>query len=518
MVALPKEGSNEKFDHVLIDLNQILHVVMRKSRNHEHGLALLMLELDACIEMATPTQTLVIAMDGPPCAAKLATQRRRRSSIIRRNIAKIEQLEQLVQTGKRKLRKSALVNRKRKAAGELRALSLTPGTAMMEKAAHATLYWAWQRMSNPRSPLRRVQIFFSPSTVPGEGEVKLLEWLYTKRRKGSSIAILGGDSDLVLEALIVPPTVTHDIFVLLPDGPNKYLCVSLWETTRSLQQNYIQHMTMANVMKVRTDLVVLFILNGNDYLPKLRGSSGFSKLFQAYKKIQSDWYVAGRADDAYMVDPDSLNFNLEFCIDFFSYVNRTSNVTAFVEEDPVKARNALSKLHSLADCGILPKPIQFSTVRYDEDEEEGSEVLNADEDDNIEAAPPYQDDELNEDDESEEDFDEDDESGDQCLLRLTLGNPESEDSYTYELWWDRDKRERPGRHKLAEMALADLFGEEYVFDDTDDDEDSVDDQARILVAAEGKVDLYLHGILWNLQTYQVSRFPKVLNMYPLLLH
>ena len=46
-----------------------------------------------------------------------------------------------------------------------------------------------------------------------------------------SYAILGGDSDLVLEELVIQAT---HVFVLLPDGKNRYLSVSLWETSRTL--------------------------------------------------------------------------------------------------------------------------------------------------------------------------------------------------------------------------------------------------------------------------------------------
>ena len=42
--------------------------------------------------------------------------------------------------------------------------------------------------------------------------------------KGDSIAILGGDSDMVVQGLVVPPCITHNVFVILTtDNNNKYL-------------------------------------------------------------------------------------------------------------------------------------------------------------------------------------------------------------------------------------------------------------------------------------------------------
>ena len=51
----------------------------------------------------------------------------------------------------------------------------------MERMEQTILYWAWQRLSNPRHPLynrlRKVKIYVSGSQIAGEGEVKLLEWV-----------------------------------------------------------------------------------------------------------------------------------------------------------------------------------------------------------------------------------------------------------------------------------------------------------------------------------------------------
>ena len=314
MLDMVASESNDSFDHVLVDMNQLLHICIRKSRSDGHGLTMLMKELDAIVDLATPTQSLVLAMDGPPSAAKLATQRGRRSSVVSKSRWKLKHLEKL----KARLKPSQYARKQRRIKAEIRTLRITPGTSFMEKAENAILYWAWQRLSNPGSKLSRnnVKIFLSSSTVPGEGEVKLLEWIYSRPRKGSSICILGGDSDLVLEGLVIPPAVSHNVFVLLPDGSKKYLSVSLWETTRRLHQ-YLPHVTTENIMKVRTDLVVLLILNGNDYLPKLRGSSGFNKLFHAYLRQHREWQADGRESDAFLVHPDSLEFNLPFALAFF---------------------------------------------------------------------------------------------------------------------------------------------------------------------------------------------------------
>ena len=73
-------------------------------------------------------------------------------------------------------------------------LNITPGTAYMDRVTNALLYWAWKCVSNPFWPKfdnknghhvtnqhgmsrGQVKIYINPSYVPGEGEIKLLDWI-----------------------------------------------------------------------------------------------------------------------------------------------------------------------------------------------------------------------------------------------------------------------------------------------------------------------------------------------------
>jgi hypothetical protein len=64
-------------------------------------------------------------------------------------------------------------------------------------------------------------------------------------------------------------------------------------------------------------LVLLLILNGNDYLPRLV-ATGFKGVFQCYLTLLERWIVTnGSIDGAGLVDPNTLSFRLEFCAQFF---------------------------------------------------------------------------------------------------------------------------------------------------------------------------------------------------------
>ena len=100
----------------------------------------------------------------------------------------------------------------------------------------------------------------------------------------------------------------------------------------------------------------------------------------------------------------------------------------------------------------------------------------------------------------------------ECLFRLSLGRPESEDYHTCEVSWPCEEARRYGQHQLAAMAIADLLNGEDIFGD-DDDDDDVANTWHIRQTAESQVDSYLYGILWNLQTYQVRELGMAASIY-----
>ena len=166
--------SSDSFDHVLVDMNQILHVVLRRSRNRDQAMKSLMVELDILIGRCKPVQSLVLAIDGSPAAAKLATQRKRRFAILKNTQFKMENFDKL------RMSKKKRAKRMRNYKAELQSLELTPGTECMRTMESALLYWSWQRLHSQGKSysklLPQVRIYISSSQVPGEGEYLVL-WL-----------------------------------------------------------------------------------------------------------------------------------------------------------------------------------------------------------------------------------------------------------------------------------------------------------------------------------------------------
>ena len=238
------------YDHVLIDANQYLHSTLRRAYNRnakkrlrnetidwDHGLdedtlelslVFLFKELDHLVtSIAIPRKSVVIALDGSPGAAKLDIQRERRFGVYRKAEIQRKQIRILKERGWND--SDFGINSSSNIKGieniifakhdrEQISLNISPGTDYMNRVTNTLLYWAWTNMSKRHWPISStddrsphpVKIYISPSSVPGEGEVKLIDFLMrghnsTKPSKhkslvkmGDSVAIIGGDSDLVL--------------------------------------------------------------------------------------------------------------------------------------------------------------------------------------------------------------------------------------------------------------------------------------------------------------------------------
>jgi hypothetical protein len=606
--------SHDRFDHVLVDMNQILHGILRRARGEDHAIKLLMYELDQVLVLTNPTQSLVLAIDGPAPAAKIATQRKRRFALLRNTQFKLKHFDKL------RLSKKERARRLRSYQSELRSLQLTPGTESIQTMEQTVLYWAWQRLHTQGRPyskiLPRLKIYISSSRVPGEGEIKLLEWVnnfrgYLSKNAGQSIALVGGDADLLLEAMVIPPSWTHNVFVLRPDevqnnqnrgggytnkngiatdgstakkrkrknvpGGKIVLCTSVWEMTRDLDE-YCRKELSTKVynpesnkrdqnllLQLRTDLVLLLILNGNDYLPKTVATD-FRYILDTYMTTMKYWLernasieqkggdgskpassksssgTTRRTRQVGLVDPNTLTFRLEFCASFFRALGRDSPTD---EERSMSVKNSvrrtyLSILNDMASVGFIPSPIRYS---YFDPSDSNSFLIAVNKINGAEEREGNDDDEEEEEDgdyvenddyekfedENDDDDDDDDLSNDNdsqiaiedsvegynefaagmdnaVLIVLTLGKPGTEDFQRYEILSEGGTKTNSDKQLLAKKALEDLAIVDVI--DAQDDITRTDYEWELEKPADSNIERYLAGLLWTLQTYQDGVCPN----------
>eukprot|EP01044_Picomonas_judraskeda_P000507 COSAG03_NODE_22_length_20538_cov_27.667286_9_plen_283_part_00 len=163
------------FDHVHFDLAARLYMVSGRANDTPHLVRLLLRDLHRVVRWASPRQSVTLAVDGVPPAAKLWTQRIRR------------------------------FDRKRAAsadgsAGGVDTLGFTLGTLVMRQVGLALSFFAVQALQ--AGDFARTVFYVSGPEVVGEGEHKLHARVLSLlgSRPSDSHLIIGNDADLIVQA------------------------------------------------------------------------------------------------------------------------------------------------------------------------------------------------------------------------------------------------------------------------------------------------------------------------------
>uniref|UniRef100_A0A6B2LIK1 Xrn1 N-terminal domain-containing protein n=1 Tax=Arcella intermedia TaxID=1963864 RepID=A0A6B2LIK1_9EUKA len=178
-------GGVRAVDHLYIDLNAYIHNLIN-SKNEEAFILRLFAILDNIFKIAQPKKSLFLVLDGSAPLAKLLQQRKRR--ITRKAKHKVFDSNQI-----------------------------TPGTIFMNKLNKALKYYVCQRLSAMK--YRYVDFYLSGSDVPGEGELKIVNYLlkFQGQERNDTFLIVGSDADLILQSLNIPlPNLT----LLKPHPPH----------------------------------------------------------------------------------------------------------------------------------------------------------------------------------------------------------------------------------------------------------------------------------------------------------
>ena len=247
-----------KADHVCIDMNQILHSgsVKVAARNPAHFMALLFTTMDSLLRTVCPTKTLVLAFDGPAPFTKMQTQRSRRSNNPAHSL-------------------------------------FTPGTDLMSAMENLMICYTLQRVNRP--VFRDLTVFISGAQVPGEGEIKIIEWIHNHMpNHNDSCIICGSDSDIILQTICLQHV--PNVRVLQSgEGYSTALC----EVSRVVAQlrrtvcelSGVEDADLPDDERFRADMIIVFVMQGNDYLPKLRSltiRTALSAYGRAMKRLPAD--------------------------------------------------------------------------------------------------------------------------------------------------------------------------------------------------------------------------------------
>lgn len=271
------------YNHLYIDLNFLLHLSVYRS-NCEHDFMInLYCSLDTILCNYSALNTVTIAIDGPSPYSKINLQRKRR------------------------LQSSDNVD-----VTKLNSLHLTPGTNFMVNLTNHIKTYIQTRQKWFK--YRKTQFILFPTNIPGEGEIKLLKQLIDNSKlvhntkSSQSHLVIGNDADLVVMTMGLMNV--DNIFVLIKTKTGYDIVC-----TRTLLQGITKYINdtidiSPSINPIKQDFVILSIMMGNDYLPKL-GCCNFNSVWLAYKKTQNNL-------DNFLINDNK--FNKEFLIEFLNNI------------------------------------------------------------------------------------------------------------------------------------------------------------------------------------------------------
>lgn len=231
--------NNEPYDHIYIDLNYILHKFVSYSHTKQELIAYVINNITRIIKQNNPYKTLNLVADGSANYSKILLQKSRRLQSAR-------SLPTIC---------------------DISSLDLTPGTEFMNMFDNAIKKFA------KNIGFSNVTVNTDLSSNPDEAEFKICRLM---QRNTTTVFdthfIVSNDADTILIAM-AQPTI-YGIYVLVNNRGNKYII--------SIDELIEQHMKQYGYnLRKRLDFVLVTLLNGNDYFPKIKYAN-FDKLWFAY--------------------------------------------------------------------------------------------------------------------------------------------------------------------------------------------------------------------------------------------
>ncbi|KAF3935946.1 hypothetical protein ABW19_dt0200907 [Dactylella cylindrospora] len=198
--------NGEEFDNLYLDMNGIVHPCSHPDdRPPPETEEDMMLEVfrytDRVVAMVRPRKVLMMAVDGVAPRAKMNQQRSRRFRSAQEAKEKEDQMAEFV---KMLAAKGTEIDSTLQKKG-WDSNAITPGTPFMDILSIALKYWVSYKL-NTDPAWAKLKIIISDSSVPGEGEHKIMEFVRSQRSHpehdpNTRHVIYGLDADLIMLGL-----------------------------------------------------------------------------------------------------------------------------------------------------------------------------------------------------------------------------------------------------------------------------------------------------------------------------
>lgn len=259
-------------EHVYIDINFCLHNVVYNTKNTDILLKKLSTFIENMLKNIIPVKSITLATDGPAPYAKLMLQRLRRQNIAR------------------SLDKDISSN-------EVNPICFTPGTKFM-----------LDFNQNIVDIINKLKVKYDVTIHellegPNEAELKIINQLIKNNIKYplDEHIIISNDADICIMSSILD---CYDKINIAVKSKGLMECFNIKKFTNIINAN--------NINKKNVDLSFIFLLMGNDYLPKLSYIS-FDNLLKSYN-------AAYKKNKKNLINHD-LTININFFKDLMLFLN-----------------------------------------------------------------------------------------------------------------------------------------------------------------------------------------------------
>lgn len=276
-------------DALLLDMNAIFHQATQKvfkygehepkkmmfrqnppkprhdERNEIEVFRQICLSIENFVNMTKPTKRLVLCIDGVAPLSKQNQQRMRRYRSAKDNVSNKE---------------------------DFNPNSITPGTAFMDRLSEYIDMFVKTKMTES-DYWKSLEVSFSSSRSPGEGEHKAISYVRKFVSKDESCCINGMDADLIMLTLASH----HEKFYIIRDNTYQFGIPYNIINISGIRSKIIKRMRWKSEdydfdeTHAVNDFVYFCFLCGNDFLPNLPSieipEDGLTFIFEIYKTVCS---------------------------------------------------------------------------------------------------------------------------------------------------------------------------------------------------------------------------------------
>lgn len=198
---------NGELDNLYLDMNGIVHPCSHPENKpppeSEDEMMLAVFEYtDRVLNMARPRKLLMIAVDGVAPRAKMNQQRSRRFRSARDAKISNEERERKMEEMEKR---GEVIDEGIRHKKTWDSNAITPGTPFMDILAESLRFWVAFKLANDPG-WSKLQVIISDSSVPGEGEHKIMNFIRSQRsdpeyNPNTTHCIYGLDADLIFLSL-----------------------------------------------------------------------------------------------------------------------------------------------------------------------------------------------------------------------------------------------------------------------------------------------------------------------------